>query len=126
VKVDTERAAAAIGAMDRTGTATLRSTAAQARRQPQVLQHLSDRQLLLHMSEVDEGPLPDGIFGWYSGGTDCGDHFPRRLCLGLVARSLVLCCLLLGRLFTGSCFLSSRAVGWLLPGVMPLIERLVA
>src|SRR5207244_9192717 len=119
VQIDAEGATAAVAAMDRARPAALRSAAAQAGPQPQVLQDPGHRQLALQMGKVDAGSLANLLRGRYSGDTGCGDHFSRRLRRRLVARSLACC--------------SSGRTGWrravcrlvvcprprLLPGIVP-------
>ena len=127
IQVHAERAAPTIGPMNRAGTPTLRPTSTQTRRESQVIQHPTQRQLTLHVHEVDERSLVSGALGCYSGSEATATTFPRRLTRRLVARSLFLFHLgLLGRLLAGRRRLGSRFILQATPGIVLRVERLVA
>src|SRR5262245_51784228 len=90
LEVDAEGATATITAVNRAGTAALRTAAAQSLRQPQVRQQTLHRQLCLDVGEVDGRPLADRPRLCYLVGTGRADHFFRRHTARLVARGLLL------------------------------------
>src|SRR5271165_6648532 len=90
VQVDAEGATATVPPVNRTRATPLRTAATQPTGQAQVLEHPSQRQLLLQVPEVEERAVANRLFRCYTGRTGCGDHFRRRSRSRLVARSLVL------------------------------------
>ena len=89
VEMDAEGPASAVAAVQRAGTAPLRSAALESRRQTELIEHPADRELAFEMGEVEVGALADRFRFGYPVGTGRGDRCPSRLCRPLVARGLV-------------------------------------
>jgi len=68
LEVDAEGPAPGVAAMQRTGTASLRTAATQPRRQTQLVEYPRQRQLPLEVGEIDRGALAGRLgFGYRVG-----------------------------------------------------------